>query len=37
MDRPDGMILTCAQYLGEGAYLVKNRGVVRFLQMAAVH
>ena len=29
--------LTCAQYLGEGAYLVKNRGVVRFLQMAAVH
>jgi len=29
--------LSNAQYLGEGAYLLRNRGVVKFLQVAAVH
>lgn len=29
--------LASAEYLGEGAYRVKNRGIVRFLQMAAIH
>ena len=28
--------LNQAQYLGDGAYLVKHRGMIRFLQMAAV-
>lgn len=29
--------LSNAQYLGEGAYLLRDRGVVKFLQVAAVH